>query len=221
MRLRDRTDAGRRLAQRLVGMGLADPVVLALPRGGVPVGFEIATALGAPLEVFVARKVGAPGHAERGIGAIAEGGAQVVDRAALRMLGLSLHQFAELVADERQEVERRVHQYRSGAPLPVLEGRNTVLVDDGLATGVTAEAALQALRSHRPSRLLLAVPVCAPPTAARLEGLADDIVCLLAPSEFRAVGLWYEEFGQTSDDEVLELLGRAAAAPRAAKGAPR
>lgn len=210
MRFHDRADAGRRLAAALAGAGLSDPVVLALPRGGVPVGFEIATALGAPLEVFVARKVGAPGHPELGIGAIAEGGDQVVGGAALRLLDLSPERFDALVAEERIELDRRVRHYRGDRALPELRGRDVVLVDDGLATGVTAEAALRALAPHRPRRLLLAVPVCAPDTAERLRG-SVEVVCLLRPPDFHAVGLWYEQFGQTSDDEVLDLLARAAA----------
>lgn len=210
MRFHDRADAGRRLAAVLAGAGLSDPVVLALPRGGVPVGFEIATALGAPLEVFVARKVGAPGHPELGIGAIAEGGDQVVGGAALRLLDLSPERFDALVAEERIELDRRVRHYRGDRALPELQGRDVVLVDDGLATGVTAEAALRALAPHRPRRLLLAVPVCAPDTAERLRG-SVEVVCLLRPPDFHAVGLWYEQFGQTSDDEVLDLLARAAA----------
>lgn len=208
MRFRDRTDAGRQLAERLADLGLADPVVLALPRGGVPVGFEVATTIGAPLEVFVARKVGAPGHPELGIGALAEGDGQVVDGEALRMLGVAPDRFDALVAEERLELDRRVRHYRGGRPLPRLEGRDVIVVDDGLATGVTAEAALRALLPHRPRRLVLAVPACAPDTAARL-GALGEVVCLLQPPDFRAVGLWYERFGQTSDEEVLDLLARA------------
>jgi putative phosphoribosyl transferase len=210
----DRTDAGRQLAERLAPLDLPDPVVLALPRGGVPVAFEVAAALGAPLQVFVARKVGAPANPERGIGAIAEGDGQVVDHPALEMLGLSPGQFDALVAGERSELERRVRRFRGSRPLPDLEGRDVVLVDDGLATGVTAEAALHALRCRRPRRLVLGVPVCAPTTAARLENVADDVVCVICPEDFHAVGQWYEEFDQTSDDEVLDLLDRAAQTAR-------
>lgn len=183
--------------------------MLALPRGGVPVAFEVATALGSPLEVFVARKIGAPGQPERGIGAIAEAGGQAVDHHALHILGLSSQHFQTMVAGERLELERRVRRYRSGRPLPSLTRRDVVLVDDGLATGVTAEAALHALRSQRPRRLVLAVPVCASATAARLQAMADEVVCVLSPSDFHAVGLWYDDFEQTTDAEVLDLLERA------------
>jgi putative phosphoribosyl transferase len=209
MRFRDRADAGRRLAERLDEQHLSDPIVLALPRGGVPVGFEVATVLEAPLEVLVARKLGAPGQPELGIGAISEGDGLVLDRRAIQMFRVSREQLDALIATERQELERRVQHYRGSRSIPNLEHRDVVVVDDGLATGVTAEAALGALRAHRPRRLVLAVPVCAPDTAARLRGLADDITCVLAPNDLQAVGRWYEDFGQTGDDEVLDLLARA------------
>ncbi|HVL03817.1 MAG TPA: phosphoribosyltransferase family protein [Acidimicrobiales bacterium] len=209
MVFRNRTDAGRQLAQVLRPLALEDPVVLALPRGGVPVAFEVATALEVPLEVFVARKIGAPGHAERGIGAISEEGGRALDQAALHVLGLTRHQFEQLAADEQVELQRRVRRYRAGRPLPELAGRDVVVIDDGLATGVTAEAALHALRSKRPRRLVLAVPVCAPDSRARLGAVADDVVCVLSPPDFRAVALWYDDFDQTTDDEVVDLLARA------------
>ncbi|CAN5194411.1 phosphoribosyltransferase family protein [soil metagenome] len=209
MAFRNRADAGRRLAEGLRPLGLSDPVLLALPRGGVPVAFEIAAAFEVPLEVFVARKIGAPGHAERGIGAIGEEGGQAIDEAALQALGLSMGQFEKLADAEHMELQRRVRRYRAGRPLPELVGRDVVVVDDGLATGVTAEAALHALRSKQPRRLVLAVPVCAPATAARLGDIADDVVCLLSPTDFHAVALWYEVFDQTNDDEVVDLLERA------------
>jgi putative phosphoribosyl transferase len=217
MRFRDRTDAGRQLARRLQQMRLVQPVVLALPRGGVPVAFEAADALDAPLDVFVARKVGAPGHTEYGIGAIAEGGVVVADEDALRMLGVSQGRFEQLLAVEKREVDRRVQQYRRGRDLVEMRDRDVVLIDDGLATGVTAEAALRALRQRRPHRLVLAVPACAPETAARLEGVADEVVCLIAPADFNAVGWWYANFDQTSDNEVLDLLDRASDTSRMAR----
>jgi putative phosphoribosyl transferase len=206
MRFRDRRAAGKQLAGLLRHIDLAEPLVLALPRGGVPVGHEIASALGAPLDVLVARKVGAPGHPEYGIGAIAEGGGVVVDPHALEMLGITDEDFARLADAERIELERRVASYRGSRPLPDLAGRDVVLVDDGLATGVTAEAAIQAIRSLHARRLVLAAPVCAPDTADRLGRLADEVVCVMRPEGFAAVGQWYERFDQTTDDEVMALL---------------
>jgi putative phosphoribosyl transferase len=208
MRFHDRTEAGRLLADKVQQLDLRDPVVLALPRGGVPVAFEVAAGLDAPLDVFVARKVGAPGHPELGIGAIAEGGGHVVSERSLRMLRVTPAQFDDLARRERDELDRRVHHYRGGRPLPGVDGRDVVLVDDGLATGVTAEAALRALRAHRPRRLVLAVPVCALDTAHRLAATAE-LVCVQTPLDFMAVGAWYDDFGQTTDDEVIDLLDRA------------
>jgi putative phosphoribosyl transferase len=213
-RFLDRRDAGRQLAQVLMDRELRDPVVLALPRGGVPVGYEIALQLDAPLEVFVARKLGAPGHPELGIGAIAEGGTRVINEMAVQALRVTPGQLDQIVAREEAELERRVDEYRHGRPLPELGDRDVVLVDDGLATGVTAEAALVALRRRDPRRLVLAVPACAPDTAARLRGVADDVVCVISPREFHAVGLWYDAFDQTTDGEVQSLLAAAAGLAR-------
>ncbi len=210
-RLRDRTEAGVQLAARLAAEDLHDPLVLALPRGGVPVAFEVASRLRAPLEVFVARKLGAPSQPELGIGAIAEGGAMVVTRELVDALRISDERLEALRTREQAELERRVAHYRGDRALPAVRGRDVVLVDDGLATGVTAEAALRALRVLAPGRLLLAVPACAPETSERLRALAE-VVCLLEPEAFRAVGLHYEHFDQTTDETVLELLERARAA---------
>lgn len=209
MMFRDRDEAGGRLADRLSGLDLHRPVVLALPRGGVPVAAPVAAALDAPLDVLVARKVGAPGHEEFGIGAIAEGSDEVVISDAAARVGVSPEQMATLAAVEQEELARRVRLYRGDAALPDLADRDVVLVDDGLATGVTAEAALRSLRRKGPRRLILAVPVSAPDTAARMTSFADDVVALECPPEFAAVGNWYEVFNQTSDEEVLTLLGRA------------
>ena len=208
MRFRNRRQAGRLLAARLGEHTFKDPVVLALPRGGVPVGYEVAVAMSAPLDVFVARKVGAPGHEEFGIGAIAEGGESVMDDVVLR-LGISAAAFAVLAKREETELDRRVERYRGGSSLPDLAGRDVILVDDGLATGVTAEAALKAIRRLNPARVVLAVPVCAPDSQVRLGAIADRVVCLAAPQAFRAVGVWYDDFSPTTDSEVLELLALA------------
>lgn len=206
MRFVDRRDAGRQLAERLLTIGLEEPLVLALPRGGVPVAYEVAKALGAPLEVFVARKIGAPGHEELGIAAIAEGLDEPVATPLIQQLGLTERDLDELAAREHETLNRRVDRYRAGRSLPPLEGHDVVLVDDGLATGITAEAALRALRQVRPRRLVLAVPVCGADTAGRLRGAADDVICLFAPDAMFAVGMWYADFTQTTDREVLDLL---------------
>ena len=203
-RFRDRVDAGRQLADQLP-TDLHDPLVLALPRGGVPVAKQVADRLGAPLDVLVARKIGAPGHEELGIGAIAEGGA-VVGSDLVRTLRLTADEFDRLAERERAELDRRVERYRGGRPRPNVRGRNVVLVDDGLATGVTAEAALLALRADEPSRLVLAVPVSSPDTARRLVPPADEVVSVISTRHLVAVGVWYEDFTQTTDAEVLELL---------------
>ena len=201
---RDRADAGRRLASVLRGPW-RDPVVLGLPRGGVPVAAEVARAFDAELDVFVARKVGAPGHPELGIGAIAEGGT-VVTTDTVRLLRVSDEDLQRRIDAERAELDRRVERYRSGRPLPDVGGRDVILVDDGLATGVTAEASLLALRAMGPSRLVLGVPVSAPETVERLRAVADEVVCLEAPLRFVAVGQWYGDFRPTTDEEVLRHL---------------
>ena len=208
MRFRNRRDAGRQLAARLRTEDLHDPVVLALPRGGVPVAFEISQAFGAPLDVLVVRKVGAPNHREFGIGAIAEGDVTVRDEAAMRMVGASNARFDAIVNEEREELARRVRLYRGDRALPDPTVHDVVLVDDGLATGVSAEAAIVALHARDARRVVLAVPVSAADTAARLASSAD-VVCLATPPRFSAVGEWYDDFGQTTDDEVLDLLARA------------
>ncbi|MBB6097380.1 putative phosphoribosyltransferase [Deinobacterium chartae] len=203
----NRRDAGRQLAQHLERFRTAPrPLVLALPRGGVPVAFEVARALRAPLEVFVVRKLGVPGHEEVAMGAIASGGVRVLNEDLLRRLALPEAQLEAVTAREARELERREALYRAGRSLPSLEDRSVLLIDDGLATGASARAALQALRALNPATLVLAVPVGAAQTCAELAELADDVVCPVQPEPFYAVGQAYVNFGQTGDDEVLDLL---------------
>jgi putative phosphoribosyl transferase len=201
----DRTAAGRELGRLLTGAARDDPLVLGLPRGGVPVAAEVARALGAPLDVFVARKIGAPGRPELGVGAIAEGGEPVYDADLLARLGLTVTDLTGTVATERAELYRRVRQYR-GARTLQLAGREVVLVDDGLATGGSARAALRALRSLGAGWLLLGVPVGPPSTLSALAAEADEVVAVLTPARLSSVGEWYDDFTQTSDETVLALL---------------
>lgn len=209
-RFADRTQAGRALAAALLPMQLRDPVVLALPRGGVPVGYEVAKALNAPLDIIMVRKIGAPGHKEYGIGALVDGSSPqvVIDEAAARMVGATEAYIEHEVASELAEIERRRAAYRTG-PAVSVQGRTAIIVDDGIATGNTVKAALQALAKAKPARIVLAVPVSPRDTLANLRGLCDDLVCLIAPEPFYAVGAHYHEFGQTSDAEVVELLASA------------
>ncbi|HEX9467865.1 MAG TPA: phosphoribosyltransferase family protein [Acidimicrobiia bacterium] len=206
---RDRRDAGRQLATHIQIEQFRRPLVLALPRGGVPVAFEVAQALRAPLDAFVARKLAAPGHPELGIGAIAEGSDNFVVSATARDFGVTRDELVIQATREQRELARRVARYRGGRRLPDMAGRDVIVVDDGLATGVTAEAALRALRTRNPARLLLAVAVCAADAGRRLTGVADSVLCVLAPPNLRAVGLWYEDFEPTSDAEVIQLLDQA------------
>ena len=208
MSFADRTDAGRRLAEHLAHLDLVDPVVFALPRGGVPVGYEVASRLGAPLDVIVARKIGAPFQPELGVGALAEGGVTVVDEHNLERLGLTLEGLAGTIAAEGAELARRVERYRGDAPMQSATGRTAIVVDDGLATGVTARAALRSLREHRPRRLILAVPVAPPGAADAIGPDADEVIVLEAPPQLAAVGQWYRDFTQTSDETVVDLMGR-------------
>ena len=205
----DRRDAGRKLAGRLARYREGRPVVFALPRGGVPVGYEVSRALGAPLDVFVSRKLGAPGQPEFGIGAVAPGGVRVLNEYAVRQLGIPHDYLESVTAREVSEVERRLRYFRGGRPEQDVEGRTAILVDDGLATGVTARAAVEALRRRRPARIVLAVPVCAAQTAELFGDEVDELVCLESPSDLGAIGFWYRNFEQTPDEEVVELLERA------------
>jgi putative phosphoribosyl transferase len=206
---RDRTEAGRSLASELEKRVFANPVVIALPRGGVPVGAEVAKRLKAPLDVLVTRKIGSPENPEYGIGAISENGTFWLNENAVRELGLSEIETRVLIKKEEKEVRRRVHQYRGDRPITDVRDRTVILVDDGLATGVTAKASMHALREMGAERVILAAPVGAPDTAAALADEADQVVCLELPMGFYSVGAWYENFEQTSDEEVIRLLSEA------------
>jgi putative phosphoribosyl transferase len=208
---RDRSHAGRYLATKLRRYaGRPDVVVLGLPRGGVPVADEVARALGAPLDVFLVRKLGVPGREELAMGAIASGGVRVVNEDVVRQLGIPEAVLDEAAAEERQELDRRAAAYRDGRPAPELRDKTVILVDDGLATGSTMRAAVAAVRQLGPARVVVAVPVGAAETCAEFRGEADEVVCAVTPEPFFAVGSWYEDFTQTSDEEVRELLARAA-----------
>ncbi|HVK13747.1 MAG TPA: phosphoribosyltransferase [Gemmataceae bacterium] len=207
---RDRSHAGRVLAGLLAGYaGRPDVVVLALPRGGVPVGSEVARALAAPLDVFVVRKLGVPGREELAMGAVAAGGVLVVNEEVVRRLDIPADVIDEVAAEERQELDRRAEAYRDGRPAPDLRDKTVILVDDGLATGSTMRAAVAAVRQLGPACVVVAVPVGAAETCAEFRAVADDAVCAVTPEPFFAVGSWYQDFAQTTDEEVRELLARS------------
>jgi len=207
---RDRSEAGQLLAQELSAYaGREDVIVLALPRGGVPVAFEVARAIHAPLDVFVVRKLGVPGHEELAMGAIASGGILVTEPNVIEELDIPPDVVAEVAAREQQERLRREREYRGDRPEADVRGRTAILVDDGLATGSTMRAAVAALRKLQPARIVVAVPVAAPSACAELAPEVDDIVCTRTPEPFYSVGQWYGEFSQTTDEEVRELLARA------------
>ena len=209
-RFHDRRDAGRRLAAELQRYSARpDVIVLALPRGGVPVAYEIAKALHAPLDVFVVRKLGLPWHAEVAMGALAPGGVRVLDEKLIREARVSDEELRRVTAVEQAELERREQRYRGDRPFPALTGKIVLLVDDGLATGSSMRAAVVALRKENPSRIVVAVPVAAPETCDAFRDITDDIICAETPERFEAVGLWYDDFSQTTDDEVRDLLSRA------------
>jgi putative phosphoribosyl transferase len=217
MAFRDRRDAGRQLGKALAPR--PDALVLGLPRGGIPVAFEVARALGAPLDVFLVRKLGVPGHEELAMGAIASDGIQVLNDDVVQHLGLSPQTIARVRAVEEEELRRREREYRGTRPPVSLTGRTVILVDDGLATGSTMRAAAAAVRQKKPARIVVAVPVGAPNTCTELRREADEVVCLQSPAGFHAVGQFYDNFAQTTDEEVNALLD-SAARPEASPAAP-
>lgn len=208
----DRRAAGVELASRLERYrGQQGLVVLALPRGGVPVAYEVARALDAPLDIFLVRKLGLPDHPELAMGAIASGGVRVLNEDVVRWYGVSATAIEQVARTEQLELERREREYRDGRQPPTLAGRTVLLVDDGLATGSTMKAAVQAVRTHQPARVVVAVPVGAPETCQAFAALADEVVCARTPEPFSAVGLWYRDFSQTTDDDVRQLLDERSA----------
>ena len=213
MIFKNRADAGRKLAARLTRYAeRGDVLVLALPRGGVPVAYEVAKELKVPLDVFLVRKLGVPGHEELAMGAIASGGVRVINEDLVNYLGIPDEVIDAIAAVEQRELERRARAYRDDRPEPDVKDHIVILIDDGLATGSTMRAAAASLRQQKPRRIVVAVPVSAPETCNELRSEVDEIVCAVTPEHFQGVGLWYEDFSQTSDEEVRELLNRAAQA---------
>jgi putative phosphoribosyl transferase len=208
---RDRTEAGQLLAEQLRSYERhPNTIVLALPRGGVPVGYEVAIGLKLPLDIFVVRKLGVPGYSELAMGAIASGGIRVLNEDVLRALPDASAMVTQVTTQETEELQRRERDYRGDRAAPEVSGRVVILIDDGLATGATMLAAIAALRKKAPAKIVVAVPVCPPETLREVERVADETVALFAPDWFRGVGQFYEDFAQISDDEVRVLLGRAA-----------
>jgi len=210
MLFQDRREAGRVLATRLMQYAnRPDVVVLALPRGGVPVGYEVARALHAPLDVFVVRKLGLPGQEELAMGAIASGGVRVLNEDLVRALGIPPQVIERVTAEEERELERRERDYRDGRPPIDVRGKTVILVDDGLATGSSMRVAAEALRKKGPARIVVAVPVAASATCEEFASEVDQVICAATPQPFWAVGQWYRDFSQTTDEEVRDLLRRA------------
>lgn len=205
----NRQEAGKKLAAQVFKYRKENPFILAMPRGGVPIGYEVAEVLQAPLDVIVVRKIGLSSNREFGIGAIAEGGIRVLDQTSIEVLGIDDSELEDTITLEEKELQRRVEIYRGGKPLPNLEGKTAILVDDGMATGITAKAAITSVKKLNPKKIILATPVCVLDTVESLKDRVDDVICLSTPYEFMAVGLWYRDFKQVSDEEVIGLLKKA------------
>lgn len=207
---RDRVDAGRSLARALTAYAnRADVLILGLPRGGVPVAYEVARAIGAPLDIILVRKLGVPGEQELAMGAIASGGVRVLNEDIVRMINIPTDVIEAVAAKEQRELERRERLYRGDHPLPVLEGKTVILIDDGIATGATVRAAIALVRQQRPAAVVVATPVAPLATCAALRAEVDELICVMEPESFFAIGFWYESFPQTTDEEIRQLLGRA------------
>ncbi len=207
---RDRTDAGLSLAKELTAYAnRPDVLVLGLPRGGVPVAYEVARALRAPLDIILVRKLGVPGEQELAMGAIASGGVRVLNEDVVRMLGIPAHVIDAVAAKEQRELSRRERLYRGDHPAPVIQGKTVILVDDGIATGATVRAAIALVRQQQPAAVVVATPVAPASTCAELRPTVDALICVLTPEDFLAIGFWYESFPQTTDDEIRLLLSYA------------
>jgi putative phosphoribosyl transferase len=211
MRFLDRTDGGRQLAPLLTHLGAENTIVLGLPRGGLPVAYEVAHALHAPLDVLNVRKLGVPWHEELAMGAIATGGVRVLNDDVITAAGITKAALDEATEVQQRELDRRERVYRGGRPAPELGGRTVILVDDGIATGATVRAAIAVVRSQKPARLVLAVPVAQASVAAELAREVDELVCVVRPADLYAIGVWYDRFPQLTDEEVQTILARAAA----------
>ena len=214
-RFEDRADAGRQLAARLAHLGGSNAIVLALPRGGVPIAAEIARALHAPLDVLNVRKLGVPWHPELAMGAIGSGGVRVMNDEVVWRTGVTRQQIEAVAREEQRELDRREETYRDGRPAPDLEGRSVILVDDGIATGATVRAAVAVVRAQHPARIVLATPIAQASVAAQLTREVDEVVCAAAPRELYAIGQWYDRFDQLDDSDVRTALATAVATPTA------